>query len=435
MYNYTKVVAFVFDLCGNEFTTQLLIIALLFIPAVKRRRLFALRYISSFACIIGLQTLNRFGYFPVPAPVNYVLVLAMLIGATALCYHVNFVQSMFLGVCIYCSQFVLSSTAYIIAFTIMQLMRDASAFSYYYIIMPLLTAGFGAATYFTVVRRIKRHGELKFNSSAVVYIVITFALVATTLTHFARRELFWTLTGQIYLLTISVLFTCSTLLAGFMNLSKLRLEEENKILQQLLHKDKLRYEQAKLSNEKIMIKYHDMKQHMSQGIVDYESLSETEADNELLRCTYFTGNRALDIILSEKALICEKLGIRLVCTADGSAIDFMKSYHIYSFVGNALQNGIESLRKEKNEELKELTVSLTRVGNMCVFRAENYTSEKISISDGLPVTNKEDKENHGFGAKSMRNIAQRYGGKIKFLHENGVFTVVTMIPIPVTEKV
>ena len=72
---------------------------------------------------------------------------------------------------------------------------------------------------------------------------------------------------------------------------------------------------------------------------------------------------------------------------------------------------------------------------MCVFRAENYTSEKISISDGLPVTNKEDKENHGFGAKSMRNIAQRYGGKIKFLHENGVFTVVTMIPIPVTEKV
>ena len=169
--------------------------------------------------------------------------------------------------------------------------------------------------------------------------------------------------------------------------------------------------------------------------MDYESLSETEADNELLRCTYFTGNRALDIILSEKALMCEKLGIRLVCTADGSAIDFMKSYHIYSFVGNALQNGIESLRKEKNEELKELTVSLTRVGNMCVFRAENYTSEKISISDGLPVTNKEDKENHGFGAKSMRNIAQRYGGKIKFLHENGVFTVVTMIPIPVTEKV
>ena len=430
-----KVVSFVFDLCGNEFTTQLLIIALLFIPAVKRRRLFALRYIGSFACIIGLQTLKRFGYFPVPEPVNYILVLAMLIAATALCYHANFVQSMFLGVCIYCSQFILSSTSYIFVFTVMHLLRDGSAFSYYYIIMPILTAGFSVLTYFTVVRRIKSHGELKFNSSAIVYIVITFALVATTLTHFARRELFWTLTGQIYLLAVSVLFTCSTLLAGFMNLTKLRLEEENKILQQLLHKDKQRYEQAKLSNEKIMIKYHDMKQHIHQGIVDYDGLSETESDNELLRCTYFTGNRALDIILSEKALMCEKLGIRLVCTADGSAIDFMKSYHIYSFVGNALQNGIESLRKEKDDELKELTVSLTRVGNMCVFRAENYTSEKISISDGLPVTNKEDKENHGFGTKSMKNIAQKYGGEIKFSQENDLFTVVTMIPIPVTEEV
>jgi hypothetical protein len=40
--------------------------------------------------------------------------------------------------------------------------------------------------------------------------------------------------------------------------------------------------------------------------------------------TVSTGNDALDVILSEKSLVCERRGITLSCMADGSAISFMQ---------------------------------------------------------------------------------------------------------------
>ena len=305
---------------------------------------------------------------------------------------------------------------------------------YYYIIMPVMMAVLMPLVYLVVVRRIKR-SDLLFNSHTVIYIVLAFVLVATTLTCFARKEIFWSLVGQAYLLSISTLFTVSTMLAGFMNLHKRHLEEENIILHQLLHKDKQRYEQAALANEKIQIKYHDMKLHENNGIVDFESLRELEPDSEILRSMYFTGNSALDVILSEKAMMCERLGIRFVCTADGSLLNFVKAHHIYSLVGNALQNAIDSLKKEPDPANKQLDVRIVRHGDMCVIKMENYVSGTVEMDDeGLPVTQKKDKTNHGYGTRSMREVVRRYDGQLMFSQKDNIFTMVAMLPLTTTQN-
>lgn len=430
MYNYTKVVAFIFDLCGNEFTTQLLLIALLYIPVFKKREYFYLRFPACLAVIIGLQTLKRFGYFPVPEPVNYFIVFAMISVTQYICFKTNVMQALFTGVCIYGGQHVISNFSYALIFLIMHLAQNWELFPYYYVIMPLLTAVGIAVTYFVPVQILKRKDNLKFNNIVIFYFAIAFILVASTLTHYARYAIMWSLNGLVYLLTIATLFTCSTMLTGFMNISKRQLEEENAILQELLHKDEQRYEQARLSNEKIQIKYHDMKQRTHHGVVDYESLKEVETDSEILKSTYFTGNRALDVILSEKALMCERLGIRFICTADGSAVNFMKPYHIYSLVGNALENAIESLKNEEDNSLKEITINVVRREETCIIKTVNYVKEKVVILDGLPLTCKADKENHGFGTKSMRSVVNAYNGQISFYEEDNTFTMVAAIPIP-----
>ena len=72
MYEYIKIVAGFFDICGNEFTTQLIFITLLYLPVFKKRKLIYVRFPLCLAVIIGFQTLKRFGYFPVPDPLNYV---------------------------------------------------------------------------------------------------------------------------------------------------------------------------------------------------------------------------------------------------------------------------------------------------------------------------------------------------------------------------
>lgn len=432
MYNYSKTVAFIFDLCGNEFVTQLLLFALLYIPVFKKRKLFYVRYPLCFAVIIGLQTLKRFGYFPVPEPVNYVLVTAMLAATIFISFKTNVMQALFVSVCIYGGQHIISNLSYALIFLVMYIANKGELYPYYYVIMPLMTAGGMVATWFLPVRIIKNREELKFNNAVIFYFAIAFVLVATTLTYYARTAIFWSLNGLVYLLVISSLFTCSTMLVGFMNIKQKQLEKENEILQELLHKDEQRYEQAKLSNEKIQIKYHDMKQRTHQGVVDYESLKEVETDSEILKSTYFTGNRALDVILSEKALMCERLGINFICTADGQVVNFMKPYHIYSLIGNALENAVESVKKETDEALKEITVNIVRREQTCIVKVVNYVTHTVNIIDGMPVSEKEDSENHGFGAKSMKNIVDGYGGQISFYQEGETFTMLAALPLKET---
>lgn len=430
MSNYAKITFYIFNLCGNEFTTQILLFLLLYIPVFKKREYFYLKFPACLAVITGLQYLKWFGYFPVPDPVNYVLVFAMVSATVFISFKTDIMQALFAGVCIYGGQHVTSNLAYALIYLIVHLAGKWDLFVYYYVILPVFTAAGMAVTYFLPVRILRRKEKITFNKTVVVYFIIAFVLVASILTHFARYAIIWSPNGLVYLLTIASLFTSSTLLVGFMNTKNKQLEEENEILQELLHKDEQRYEQAKLSNEKIQIKYHDMKQHTHNGVVDYESLKEVEPDSEILKSTYFTGNRALDVILSEKALMCERLGIKFICTADGEAVNFMKPYHIYSLVGNALENSVESLKHEEDESLKELTVNIVRRGESCVIKTVNYVKDKVLMVEGLPQTIKSDKENHGFGVRSMRSVVNTYGGQISFYEENNMFTMIAVIPIP-----
>jgi len=430
MSDYVNAVKFIFELCGNEFTTQLLLFALMYIPVFKKRKLFWVRYPACLAAIIGLQNLNRFGYFPVPAPVNYAIVFAMISATTFICFKTDVLQALFTGVCIYGGQHIVSNLSYALIFMIMHFSRNYELFLYFYVILPVSTAAGLVITYFTTVRTLRRKESIKFNNVLICYFAIAFILVASTLTYYGRNAVIWSLNGSAHLLTIASLFTSSTLLLGFMNIGKRQLEEENKILQELLHKDEQRYEQSKLSNEKIQIKYHDLKKHINHGIIDYESLKEVEPDNEIIKSTFFTGNSALDVILSEKALMCERLGIKFICTADGGAVDFMKPYHLYSLVSNALDNAIESLKDETDEALKEITLNIVRREGTCIIKTVNYVKEKVTMFNGLPLTVKSDKENHGFGAKSMRNVVNGYGGQISFYGEGDSFIMVAEIPIP-----
>ena len=87
--------------------------------------------------------------------------------------------------------------------------------------------------------------------------------------------------------------------------------------------------------EKINIRYHDLKQQYSRATEEERTKLENEMENLNLR--YFTGNKALDITLTQKAGLCAQNGIQLICSADGSCLAKMKHYHIYSLLGNALR--------------------------------------------------------------------------------------------------
>ena len=142
-----------------------------------------------------------------------------------------------------------------------------------------------------------------------------------------------------------------------------------------------------------------------------------------------TGNKTIDIILTEKSLMCNKNHIKLTCIVDGGALSFMAEQDIYSLFGNAIDNAVEALSQVEDEEKRVVGIIAKRKGMFVSLQFYNYCSQTPQFSGGLPVTTKADKQYHGFGMKSIRMIAQKYGGEMDVSVENQVFNLRLLFPL------
>ncbi|MCR5102415.1 MAG: ATP-binding protein, partial [Butyrivibrio sp.] len=221
------------------------------------------------------------------------------------------------------------------------------------------------------------------------------------------------------------------LVLEFTNFNTKELERENLVLAGLLESDKEQYEQAKKDMEKINIRYHDLKQQYTKATEEERKKLEEEMNELNLR--YFTGNKAVDITLTQKAILCNKSGIQMVCSADGSCLNRMKHYHIYSMLGNALDNAIECLCKVSDPEKKVITLDIHKEKNMAVIRVENYIPNQPEYKDGSIVTTKSDDKEHGYGVKSIQNTAELYDGTAYTFVENEIFYL--LITLPFSENI
>lgn len=438
MPNYFHFVSKIFYCFGNEFTLQIILTALPFLLLKNKRPLFYVRFPLCLLSLIGCQhILDAIKFFNYDE-FRYLLIFFLLIAMCAICFKTNFPQALFLGFCIYASQHVVSNFSYILLYSLLASGQKVFTSNYllcYSIIASVFSLLAPLFSYFFVVRKIQSIESLRFNQLSILILTTIFALVATILTHFGRNYIgFWNYKGLVYFLLLANLLSLLLLYACFTNIYKKNMEEENIILREILRKDKQQYQLAKLTHEKIQIKYHDIKKYTHQGIIDFDYLKELDLDGELLKSLYFTGNTALDLILSEKTLQCQRENIQLICSANGTILHFIKSYHLYSLLGNAIDNAIECLRKLDDAPSKEIILSISRQGKMCVIKISNYAPVPVDFQDGLPVSNKDNSTEHGYGTKSMRNIVAQYNGFINFYQEDNSFVVLVIIPIPETNE-
>ena len=128
-----------------------------------------------------------------------------------------------------------------------------------------------------------------------------------------------------------------------------------------------------------------------------------------------TGNKILDVLLTEKSLYCEQNGITFSCMADGAKLDFMTEGDLYCLFGNIIDNAIDE------RERRVVNFVVKSKNDMLVVQTENYFAGELVFKDGLPQTTKGDKNYHGFGMRSIRMIVNKYGGALSAKAENGVF--------------
>lgn len=128
------------------------------------------------------------------------------------------------------------------------------------------------------------------------------------------------------------------------------------------------------------------------------------------------------IILNEKSLRCRSRGIALTYMGPGAELSFLDDMDLYSMFGNILENAITAADQFSQPEKRVVGMTIERKGNFVLLNTVNYLPKGLAFADGLPQTTKQgEKGYHGYGLKSIREIARRYHGDVSISATGGIF--------------
>ena len=227
----------------------------------------------------------------------------------------------------------------------------------------------------------------------------------------------------------------AVLVAFYIQRMQAQAQKELTALQTILESQYAQYLLSRETIEMINRKYHDIKHLIAvlraepDAQVRERWLNAMEADIRAYEIQNKTGNRVLDTVLTGKSLYCQNQGIELLVVADGKLLSFMDVADICTVFGNALDNAIECELKIPDPSKRIIRLVLSAQKQFLLLKVENYCPFHTDFRDGLPATTKEDPSNHGFGLKSIRHTAQKYGGSITAAIEDDWFVLKMLIPM------
>lgn len=160
-------------------------------------------------------------------------------------------------------------------------------------------------------------------------------------------------------------------------------------------------------NENMHIMVHDIKNHL--GII------ESIADND--KVTAYIGE------------LCSKNGLDFNAKALTSNLSFVHDSDISAMVGNLLDNAFEAAKQAENGKIEFSLYTID--GKSCVVSVINTALTAPKCENETLVSAKPDAKSHGYGIKSIKKTAEKYGGSYSWFYDdkNREFHAMVMLPI------
>lgn len=418
---------------------------MLTLPAIERRRHFAVRAVVGAAVCLALTLL----YLAMRALCDYVgtdlfmrvahitwyVLLTLLFAAyLEVCFKLNPSELLCLVILAYCMQHI----AYVLVnelvfFGFAYALYDV--FAFYALLNIAVCAALYALCYFIFVPSIRDRDHLAIEDNAkvcVIFFILLCVFVASTFVnqHEAGRP-----PAELnYLAVVSDLCNCFfVMLAEYAILRANKLYLEKAAFVRMYNNALRQYENFKKSVDYINVKCHDVKHQLrrleQEGKLEAASVRELEAGISVYDSFAKTGNKTLDMLLADKHIECLSPGISFSYMAEAEALCGLEDSDVYALFANILDNAIAHIKKIADPHKRFLRLSVRPVGNMLHIHQENYLEGKLEFADGLPVTTDSDRIFHGFGMKSIRMIAKKYGGSLRVAAEESAFKLDILLPM------
>ena len=139
--------------------------------------------------------------------------------------------------------------------------------------------------------------------------------------------------------------------------------------------------------------------------------------NDLFEENISLSNQTINSIINYKLYYAKQNGIRCTSIIQDD-FDSFDEYDIVMLLANLLDNAIEANTNVKDGQIDIIICTKMNYLNIVV---SNTTEGSVLSENKKLVTNKEDKDIHGFGIRSIIKIADKYNGMVDFYEQDGMF--------------
>lgn len=109
---------------------------------------------------------------------------------------------------------------------------------------------------------------------------------------------------------------------------------------------------------------------------------------------------------------------------DGQLLSFLEPIDLYSLMSNALSNAMRTLEKADGKD-RILSITLKQEKGIRTLEIDNFYKGEVRFDDqGLPLSDKDDGKNHGYGSKSISYIVKKYSGTVSYRTDHNIFRLI-----------
>lgn len=236
---------------------------------------------------------------------------------------------------------------------------------------------------------------------------------------------------------LGILMTNSLVYVLYVNMQKDHAKQlEYSILQQAFKSQEKSVEETKILYQSVRSIRHDLKQHFQVALtmlhsgkineaVDYmEKYNDTVLDG--ISNKVFCDNDVVNYIINSKSKICSDRHIKIYIYIANEIPEF-SDLDLCVLLGNALDNAIEGVSGEGNNEIY---LELRNVDNFFMISVKNTIINSVLEDNPNLISTKNEKEVHGLGVLSMKEVVQKYNGSIEFYESDNKFCCDMLLDIP-----
>lgn len=215
---------------------------------------------------------------------------------------------------------------------------------------------------------------------------------------------------------------------------KARLELEYELLKQKKDLNERIYSEKKKQFERIAQVSHDIRNHLMHIAFHIKNEKYSKAKNyiekivsrlDILPGSMILTNDNLNFIINSKIEEAKRRGIRVTAQIEDIKDCVIEDYDLCSLLGNILDNAMESA---ENELVKHIMIEIYNLSGYQVYFIKNRIEKSVLTHNMALITNKKDKENHGYGMKQIQTIIDNYQGYIDIYEQGKFFNVKVLIP-------